>query len=270
MPVFLMGGAGPPAPREFAALIAELDHERQTVPLDMIVFHGGPPPQGFEIATETNALLRTMDAANTDRGHLIGYSGGAAVALAFACAHPERVASLTLEEVAWVGSDGATKLEERFWIDLTNTMALKPYEALLGFRDLMVLPQVSATLAKVPQDAPWITSLVNGVRASIGAFGRAEVDWPVLQAALFPVYALVGSLSNPVFELRSRRIAERVARTKVDVFEGSHHVIPPHRAVPEDLAARLQSLWIEAELALDANPGEKTRLAQKPNPETLR
>jgi hypothetical protein len=107
-------------------------------------------------------------------------------------------------------------------------------------------------LPKVPPDAPWIANLVNGVRASIGAFARAEVDWAALQGAVFPVYSVVGSLSNPVFELRSRRLSERVARARVDVFEGMHHVLPPHRAAPEDLAARLQGIWADAELALDA------------------
>ena len=252
LPVFLIGGAGPVAPREFAALIARLDPARQAVPLDMVAFHGDPLAPGFSMVTETTSLLRAVDATESCRGHLFGYSGGAAVALAFACAHPERVASLTLEEVAWIGSDGATELEVSFWLELTAAMALEPYEALQGFRELMVLPQMSATLPTVPPDSPWITSLVNGVRASIGAFGRAEIDWTVLEAALFPVYALVGSLSNPVFELRSRRLAGRIARTRVDVFEGLHHVLPPHRAAPEDLAARLQAIWIEAELSSKA------------------
>ena len=199
------------------------------------------------MVTETDAVLRSMDDIGADRGHFVGYSGGAAVALAFACAHPERVASLTLEELAWIGSDGATALEERFWGDLTAAMALQPYEALLGFRDLMVLPQVSATLPTVAQDAPWIGSLVDGVRASIGAFAGAEVDWAALQRSTFPIYAVVGSLSNRVFELRSRRLAERVPRTTIEVFEELHHVVPPHRAAAEQLAARLQGMWVPAE-----------------------
>jgi pimeloyl-ACP methyl ester carboxylesterase len=251
LPVFLIGGAGPIARREFATLIEALDPARQIVPLDMVVFHGGPPPPDFSLEIETSALLSAMDATDAGRGHLLGYSGGAAVALAFACAHPERAASLTLEELAWVGSDGATALEERFWRELTAAMALEPYEALLAFRDLMVMSEVSASLPTVPPDAPWIANLVNGVRASIDAFARAEVDWGVLQGALFPIYAVVGSLSNPVFELRSRRLAERVARTRVDVFERMHHVVPPHRAAPDDLAERLQGIWTEAELAAD-------------------
>ncbi|MDA0799043.1 MAG: hypothetical protein O2826_06295 [Chloroflexi bacterium] len=247
LPVFLIGGAGPVAPREFAALIAALGPVRQVVPLDMLVFHGGPPEPGFSLDTETNALLRSMDEIGADGAHIVGYSGGAAVALAFACDHPGRVASLTLEEPAWIGSDGATVLEERFWGDLTAAMELQPYEALLGFRDLMVQPQVSASLPAVAADAPWIRSLVEGVRVSIGAFAGAEVDWATLQRSPFPIYAVVGSLSNPVFELRSRRLAERLPRATVEVFEGLHHVVPPHRAAAEELAARLQAMWAQAE-----------------------
>lgn len=246
-PIVLIGGAGPPSAREFASLIAALGPARRIVPLDMVVFHGGQPPSNFSMAIETSALLRSMDEISAGRAHLVGYSGGAAVALAFACDHPGRVASVTLEEVAWIGSDGATALEERFWRDLTAAMALEPYQALLGFRDLMVQPQVRASLPAVAEDAPWIRSLVDGVRASIGAFAGAEVDWATLQQSTFPIYALVGSLSNPVFELRSRRLAERLPRTTVEVFEGLHHVIPPHRAAAEELAARLQAMWAQAE-----------------------
>jgi pimeloyl-ACP methyl ester carboxylesterase len=247
LPIFLIGGAGPPAPREFASLIAALEPSRPIVPLDMVVFHGGPPAPDFTMTTETDAVLRAMGEARAERGHMLGYSGGAAVALAFACAYPDRVASLTLEELAWVGAEGATPSEERFWAELTAAMALGPYDALIGFRDLMVLPEVRASLPLVGAEAPWIGSLVDGVRASIGAFARAEVDWAALQESPFPIYAVVGSLSNPVFELRSRRLAERVGRTTVKVFAGLHHVVPPHRAATDELASELEDMWRKAE-----------------------
>ena len=245
--VVLVGGAGPPAPLEFASLIAALDPTRPVVPVDMVAFHGWQPVPDFSMATETTALLRSMDEAGTARGHMVGYSGGAAVVLAVACAYPECVASLTLEEVAWIGSDGATALETSFWSDLAVAMALPSYEALLRFRDLMVRPEARGSLPPVTKDAPWIDSMVDGVRASMGAFAGAEVDWATLQGADFPIYAAVGSLSNPVFELRSRRLAERVPRATVEVFQGMHHVAPPHRRAPEEWAGTLEAMWTRAE-----------------------
>jgi pimeloyl-ACP methyl ester carboxylesterase len=247
LPVFLIGGAGPPAPLEFASLIAALDSTRPVVPVDMVAFHGGQPAPDFSMATETTALLRSMDEVGADRGHLVGYSGGAAVVLAVACAHPERVASLTLEEVAWIGSDGATAVETSFWSDLVAAVALPSYEALLGFRDLMVRPEARGSLPSVAKGAPWIDSMVDGVRASMGAFAGAEVDWATLQGAVFPIYSAVGSLSNPVFELRSRRLAERVPRATVEVFQGIHHVAPPHRRAAEEWAGTLEAMWTRAE-----------------------
>jgi pimeloyl-ACP methyl ester carboxylesterase len=248
LPVFLIGGAGPPAPREFATLIDALGDARPIVPWDMVVFHGGPPAADYSLAIEVRALLAGLDEVGAPRAHLVGFSGGAAVALAIASDHPQRVASLALEEPAWIGTQGATPLELRFWDDLTAAMALEPYQALLGFRDLMVQPQVRPSLPPVPLEAPWIDSLVNGVRASIGAFAGAEVDWQALQQALFPIYAAVGSLTNPVFELRSRRIAERVPRTTVEVFGGLHHIAPPHRGAAESWAVTLEAMWSAVEV----------------------
>ena len=247
LPIFLIGGAGPRAPMEFALLIAALSPTRPVIPMDMVVFHGGPPAIDFSLATETSVLLDKMDQMGANSGHLIGYSGGAAVALAFACAYPERVASLTLEELAWIGSDQATTLETNFWSDLAAAMALPPYEALLGFRDLMVQSEVRDSLAPVAEDAPWIASMVNGVRASMAAFARAEVDWETLQHTDFPIYLAVGSLSNPVFELRSRRLAQRLPRAKVEIFNGLHHIAPPHRHAAEVLADTLERMWTRAE-----------------------
>ena len=247
LPIFLIGGAGPIASREFATLIAAMPRSRPTVPLDMVVFHGGEPPVDFSMTTETDAVLKAMDEVGAERGHFLGYSGGAAVALAFACAYPERVATLTLEEPAWVGSEGATDADERFWYDLGAAMDLEHAAALRAFRDLMVKPEVRPTLGDIPSDAPWIGDMVRGVRASIEAFTGAEVDWATLNDATFAIYTVVGSLSNPMFEIRSRRIAQRVPRTQVEVFEGAHHVIPPHRSHADQWAPKLEAMWERAD-----------------------
>jgi pimeloyl-ACP methyl ester carboxylesterase len=247
-PVFLIGGAGPPAPLEFALLIEALGPGREIVPADMVVFHGGVPAPDFSMVTETDALLVSFDAVGAGQGHLVGYSGGAAVALAFACAHPERVASLTLEEPAWVGTEGATDIERRFWDELGAAMGLELNEALLAFRDLMVQPAVRPTLPSIPKDAPWIEAMVRGVRASIGAFAGAEVDWPTLARERFPIWTVVGSLSNPAFQVRSERLIEHLPRASLKVFEGSHHVIPPHRMAAPELAAGLEAMWARVEV----------------------
>ena len=69
-----------------------------------LVGSGQPLPANYSTATETDALLATVDALGLERFDLAGWSLGGHVALAFTLAHPDRVRTLTLIEPAamWV------------------------------------------------------------------------------------------------------------------------------------------------------------------------
>lgn len=56
---------------------------------------------------EVDALEQAVGAAGLDTFHLVGYSGGGAVSLAFAAQHPERLWSLTMFEPANVPGRGS-------------------------------------------------------------------------------------------------------------------------------------------------------------------
>ena len=245
-PVLLIGGAGPPAPREFAALIQALADGRTLVPVDLIAFQGVPFPAGYSLAIEADALLAAVRATGAERAHFVGYSGGAAAALAFADRYPAHVASLALEETAWVGNDDAPEIEREFWAALAEAMSRPPAEALVAFRGLLVTPDILPP-PDVPADAPWVADMVKGISTLSQAFVEGSVDWPALRAAGVLVYCAVGALSHPVFELRSRRVQERMPGTVVEVYEGLHHIMPPHRNEPERFASRLRELWARAE-----------------------
>src|SRR5687768_3122835 len=62
-------------------------------------------PADYSIATEVAGLARFADQHGLERLHLYGHSAGGAIALAFTAAHPERVASLALDEPATDFSD---------------------------------------------------------------------------------------------------------------------------------------------------------------------
>jgi pimeloyl-ACP methyl ester carboxylesterase len=253
-PAFLIGGAGPLATREFAKLIEALgdqqqyrrQDERLVVPVDLIAFHGGALPADFSLANEVDTLLAAVDGAGARRAHLFGYSGGGAVALAFGARHADRVASLALEETAWVGNDNVPDLEREAWASLADALKLPAYEALLAFQQLMVAPGAPA-LPELPPDAPWLKPMVAGIVALSGSFRAATMDLAALRATGIPIYCAVGSLSHPVFELRSRRLQAAIPAATVEVYEGLHHLAPPHRYDAERLAARLGELWAGAD-----------------------
>ena len=67
------------------------------------------PGPAWEMAGHMRALAAVLDARAVPRAHLVGYSMGARVALAFAVAHPDRVARLVLIG----GRAGLASSEER-------------------------------------------------------------------------------------------------------------------------------------------------------------
>jgi 3-oxoadipate enol-lactonase len=118
---------------EFAALASR----HRVLRFDLRGFGRSPlPPGPFSLIDDLTELL---DRAGMDRAALVGASGGAALALDFALAEPERVAGLVLgapaigglewsEEVRRFGEredelldagdiDGAVELNLRMWVD---------------------------------------------------------------------------------------------------------------------------------------------------------
>lgn len=246
IPVMLIGGAGPPANIDFSPLLQELQAERPLVPITPVAFQGGPF-SGITLTEEVNHALRHLDEGGYAVAHVVGYSGGAAVGLALADMHAGRVASLMLEEPAWVGNQGIPQAEREEIERLASALSHPPFEAVSLFRELMIEPDVLDELKPLPPDAAWLPDVVRGVLAFIAAFRGHDLDWGHLRNTRIPMRFAVGSRSNPVFEARSRRAAARVPGTSVDVYQGLHHLNPPHRGAAERFAESLRRLWQRAE-----------------------
>lgn len=246
-PLVLVSGAGLPAAQEFAPLLDVLGDRVRPVVVDLVAFQGKALPSGYSLDTEVQAVRAAADAAAFGVFHLVGYSGGAGVALAFAARFPDRVRSLGLVEPAWVGNDGWDQDEAAFWAALDDLMQTPRAQRLDAFRRLMLHPESGLSLPPVRPDAPWIDAVLTGVEALGRAFRTAQLDYHVLGQFAGRTYCAVGSLSHPVYENRARRLVRWLTGTApsngIEIYEGLHHLYPPHRAEPQRFAAALRVLW---------------------------
>src|SRR5262249_57381885 len=103
--VILLPGGVMPAALAYGALLESLGDDVEAVTKELELYAGQAPPPDYSLDHEIDGILRTAQDAGSERFHLVGYSGGGASSLAFAAAHPERLASLALLEPAWIGND---------------------------------------------------------------------------------------------------------------------------------------------------------------------
>ena len=171
--VFVPGGVTPVVP-SYAPLMQELGDEVRPLLKDLEVYAGDHPPADYSIQVEVDAIERAVDAAALDTFHLVGFSGGGAVGLAFCAQHPERLRSFAVFEPADV--PGRWEPDEREdWARFTVGMdALPPDEMLAEFtrRHLLLgVPPPSPPSGPQPE---WMATRPAGLQAMMRAFGSDE------------------------------------------------------------------------------------------------
>ena len=202
------------------------------------------PPEGWGLETEVEAIRRAADEASFGRFHLVGYSGGGAIAMAFCATYPERLASLALSEPAWTGNEGLTEDERELWDEYDRIMTLPPERLMPEFVRVQLAPGVEPP---PPPDGPpptWMATRPAGVTAFSNAFKRFRLDAERLRAFDRPVLYTIGGRSNPVaVRLPAKRLSGIFPDFTLEVYEERHHFDPPHRAQPERYARSLHALW---------------------------
>lgn len=240
----LVPGAVMPAKLAYGGLLEALGDGVQAIAKDLEMYAGSTPPPGYTLQHEIDGILRTAESAGFDRFHLVGYSAGGASSLAFAAEHPERLATLSLMEPAWMGNDGLSPQERALWNEFKRIAAMAPDQLLTAFVSIQLAPGVEPPTPPTDPPPPWMTTRPAGVRAFLETFTTSDLDLGCLQAFHRPVLFVLGGRSNPDFY---RRMAER-ARTifadfTLEVFEERHHFDPPHRVEPERTAKLLREHW---------------------------
>jgi pimeloyl-ACP methyl ester carboxylesterase len=220
----------------FARLVREV--AERPVRLHDLVGYSELLPPGYGVETEIDALDQVVD---RPAAHLLGYSAGASVALAFASARPDRVASLTLVEPPWVGAPDGSGFQRHMDEVMLHTPAERRWEE---FHRLLTRPGADVP-PPPPNPPPWAARRI----------ARGEQVWEALRAHLIgadrlaaltaPVFLPVAADSHPWFTDAAHRLAAQLPSATVEVFPGNH-VRPPHVGEPERFAARLRELWAGA------------------------
>ena len=227
-----------PAYLTFAPLVRALP-ERNLVLRDLLGY-ADPPPNGYTLDAELSALDAVVVALG-GTVHLLGYSAGASVALAYAAAYPHHLASLTLAEPPWIGDDAGDPVERDFLTRLDQVMLGTPAERRWEpFHAALAPPGAPAPPlpARVPAWAP--------LRVAAGeriwrALRSAPLDLSTLATLRGPLYLPVAGDSHPRFATAAHRLATAAPASWVDVYSGCTHVDPPHVRHPARFAAALRS-----------------------------
>jgi pimeloyl-ACP methyl ester carboxylesterase len=252
--VIFLPGIVMPAADAFRDLLAELDAEVDAVAKDLEVYATKTPPSGYTLDVEVAGVLDSAQAQGWDRFHLVGYSGGGSVALAFAALHSQRLESLALLEPAWAGNwDDVSQAHQALWPEFVRLAALPPEESMPAFVRMQLRPGVEPPTPPPGPPPPWMAQRPAGIRAIVDAFMSYNLDRDALRRFGRPVYFALGGLSNPD---QFREEAERLSRVfddfRLEVFPHRHHFDPPHRVEAPALATSLRRLWQHSETGLSS------------------
>ncbi|WP_136706300.1 alpha/beta hydrolase [Agromyces sp. H66] len=248
--VIFLPGIILPADLAFAVLREELPAWVDPVVKDLEIYAHGEPPADYGLDLEIEGVLRAADEARFERFHLMGYSGGGAVAFAFTAAHPERIESLALLEPAWLGNDDMGPGELRTRAELDEAAKLPPDARLAEFTRIQLAPGVEPPPRPDGPAPEWMRTRPAGIAAIMRAFARTHVDVDVLRAIDVPVYYALGGRSNAdFFGEMAERCRSIFSDFTLEVFPERHHFDPPHRIEPERLVSALEALWERASRA---------------------
>lgn len=242
-PVVFAPGAILPADLAYGPLLAALGPEITSLLKDLEVYAAETPPPDYGLAMEVEAIRRVVDEAGADTFHLVGYSGGGAVALAFAARYPKRLRSLALIEPAWIGNGERTPTEEDYAAEMERVMALPPAERMPAFTRGNLPPDVAPPAPPPGPPPPWMARRPAGLNALMHAFRAYDLDRAWFRQFRAPVYLAIGDRSHPIEADKARTLAALFPALQSEVYAGRHHFDPPHRAEPERFARALHALW---------------------------
>lgn len=245
--VVCIPGSVAPAAQRYGPLIAKVGEQAEFFLKDLEVYREATPPAGYSIEEELTAIDGFADSLRLERFHLVGYSGGGFISLAYAGTRPRRLLSLALFEPAQIPGE-LTETERRFFAGLEEKL-----EGLHGdaFMSTFIREQVKPGAVLPPPPSGPVSAEMQkrpaGIAALIKAFRAFPFDRDLLCSAAFPVFYAYGDLSHPEQALKAGILAQLFADFRVKRYAGVHHFVPADQIYTADHAALLVDQWHRAE-----------------------
>lgn len=240
--VALPGGVMPAALR-YAPLTRAMEGKVEFHLKDLEVYAGEEPPADYSIEAEVEAVVRFADALGLGRFHLLGYSGGGFVSLAFAGTHPDRLLSLALFEPASVPGPLSAEESGLYTRLRTELAGLSGPDFMRSFMQLQVRPGVELSAPAGPPP-PWMRNRPAGIAAMMAAFGAYPFDRDDLRRCDFPVFLGYGDRTGEHEAIRAGVLARLLPDLHIKRFGGIHHFVPPEEVYTPDHMGALSRMWM--------------------------
>jgi len=243
--VICLPGSVAPAAQRYAPLKAQIGDRARLHLKDLEVYAGDTPAPDYSVEMELAAVEKFADSMHLDRFHLIGYSGGGFLALAFAGTKPDRLLSLAVFEPARI--PGQMTAVERAMHDefSTHLAGLDGPDFMSAFVRLQLKPGVQPP-APPTQPAPGMQKRPAGIAAMMRSFSAYRFDRELLRAATFPVYLAYGDLTQEIESIKAGVLAGLFGDVRVKRYPGVHHFVPADQIYTAQHALALEDLWARA------------------------
>lgn len=243
--VICVPGSVAPAAQRYRPLLTAVGDQADLHLKELEVYREDAPGQGYAIEEELSAIDRLADSLRLDRFHLVGYSGGGFVSLAYAGTRPQRLLSLALFEAARIPGE-LTAREATFFNHLALALAgLDGQDFMSTFVREQVQPGVEA--APPPMSvSPEMQKRPAGIATLLRAFEAFGFQRELLRNCSFPVYYAYGDLSHDEQAWKAGILAELFGDIHVKRLTGVHHFVPPDQIYTPDHVEALLQHWRRA------------------------
>lgn len=218
-------------------LVAALAQDRTVIAPDL-PGHGSSDasalPDRYDIVRVAGDLASLLDHLAVERAHVVGYSMGGRLALAFALTHPARVRRLVLESASPGLASDSERSARRLADDaLSDRLTTEPFEAFID--DWMALPLFESQKAL---GSDWLdverTRRLKGDPTALAAClrgmgtGTQPSYWPTLAALEPPTLLLTGDLDEKFCGI-ARQMAELSTVARSTTVPGAGHRVHAER-----------------------------------------
>jgi len=248
--VICIPGSVAPAAQRYRPLIDAVGDAAELYTKDLEVYREAAPSTEYSIEEELAAIDRFAESKGLGRFHLVGYSGGGFISLAYSGTRPQRVVSLGLFEPARIPGQ-LTDEEQAFFSELERKLdGLHGDQFMAAFVREQVKP--GAPLAPPPAGpvSPEMQKRPAGIAALIKAFDAYRFERDFLRASPFPVFYGYGDLSHDEQAMKAGILARLIADIRVQRFAGVHHFVPAEQIYTLTHVKALKNLWSAGELSL--------------------